>query len=69
MNRPGECVLVVNNVIEQRLGSQRESGDMAPRRAKDGESGADFSKAQGEGIRTPAGARKTVGGTLQEFPA
>jgi hypothetical protein len=41
---------------------------MAPRRAKDGESGADFSKAQGKGIRAPAGARKTIGGTTQKFP-
>jgi hypothetical protein len=30
---------------------------MAPQRAKDGESGADFSRAQGKGFLTPAAPR------------
>ena len=32
---------------------------MAPRRAKDGESGADFSRAQGKGVFTPAAPRNS----------
>ena len=36
---------------------KEKCGNMAPRRAKDGESGADFSRAQGKGFLTPAAPR------------
>ena len=39
------------------LAHKEKSGNIAPRRAKDGESGADFSRAQGKGIFTPAAPR------------
>ena len=45
----------------QALAHKEKGGDMAPQRAKDDESGADFSRAQGKGILTPA-APRTVGG-------
>jgi len=39
------------------LAHKKKCGDMAPRRAKDGESDAEFSRAQGKGIFTPAAPR------------
>ena len=42
---------------------------MAPRRAKDGESGADFSRAQGKGVLYSYRSAKQSADTMQKFPA
>ena len=52
----------------RRPGSQREEWCQAPRRAKDGESGADFSRPRGKASLLPL-LRACVGGYMQEFPA
>src|ERR1022692_2187028 len=52
---PGFNIFGVND-FEPWL-TKEKCGNMAPQRAKDGESGAEFSRAQGKGFLTPAAPR------------
>jgi hypothetical protein len=51
------------------LAHKEKSGDMAPRRAKDGESGANFSRAPGERLLYSCRSAKESADTMREFPA
>jgi len=51
------------------LARKEKSGDMAPRRAKDDESGADFSRAQGERHPYSRCSAYVSADDMQELPA